>query len=84
MGQHDGADDANLYKSPRLHDVGEPGVEFFVGGDFEKHVVMNEPDFSRIADRSIEAEEFDRSFLTPEGESTAGRLLCDGLCITRG
>jgi hypothetical protein len=35
--------DLALNKSPRLHYVGEPVVEFFVRGDFEKKLILDEP-----------------------------------------
>jgi hypothetical protein len=44
-------------KSPRLHDVGEPAVEFFVRGDFKKKMIVDEPYLARLSHSGIESDE---------------------------
>ena len=47
-------------KSPRLHYVGEPAVEFFVRHDLEKKMIMDEPYLARLPDPCVKTEEGNR------------------------
>jgi hypothetical protein len=40
---------------PGLHDLGEPGVELLVGGDFVQEPTMNEPHLTGVAHDGVAA-----------------------------